>query len=259
MRIVAAQKAAVETLRARAAENLSRPPYSSSADRGVSPWNYPNIDQTPVAGPALTVPQYVLDKALRRLIPQGECVAIVNPLKSGYALIALPHRRPRLAHRFFWELFVSEVPKGLVLDHLCRNRACVLPSHLRITTHRENILCGSGAPAKHAIKTHCNRGHKYTTENTVKTRHGRRCRKCREAQRREFHRKHYVPLVVLTSTCVRGHEYDGWSKNKRKRTCSRCRGMRKIGVRLGKARDRVPQRSHKRPVEVERVAPKAVK
>lgn len=43
------------------------------------------------------------------------------------------------AHRFAYELLVGEVPEGLELDHLCRNRACVRPDHLEPVTHLENV------------------------------------------------------------------------------------------------------------------------
>ncbi len=46
------------------------------------------------------------------------------------------------AHRFSYEHFVGPIPKGLVIDHLCRNPACVNPSHLEPVTNGENIRRG---------------------------------------------------------------------------------------------------------------------
>lgn len=58
------------------------------------------------------------------------------------------------AHRWFYEIVNDEIPKGLELDHLCRNRSCVRPEHLEPVTHIENV--GRGLNAK---KTHCKYGH----------------------------------------------------------------------------------------------------
>lgn len=46
----------------------------------------------------------------------------------------------RGAHRVLWEREHGQVPEGLVLDHLCRRRACVAAHHLEPVTPRENEL-----------------------------------------------------------------------------------------------------------------------
>jgi hypothetical protein len=64
------------------------------------------------------IERYVEDK------PDTGCLMWTGPLeKNGYA-------RPRIgghgknAHRMFYEHYRGRIPDGLVLDHLCRNRAC---------------------------------------------------------------------------------------------------------------------------------------
>ncbi len=53
------------------------------------------------------------------------------------------NKKQRLAHRVSYELFKEDIPKGLQIDHLCRNRACVNYNHMEIVTNHENVLRGN--------------------------------------------------------------------------------------------------------------------
>ncbi|MFJ2909383.1 HNH endonuclease signature motif containing protein [Streptomyces sp. NPDC087228] len=100
------------------------------------------------------------------------------------------------AHRWSYEQLLGPIPAGLELDHLCRTRACVNPSHTEPVTHRVNTLRSSGPTARAARATHCPRGHAYDEANTYNTPAGwRRCRACR--------RTTTAPVIQLHPTTER--------------------------------------------------------
>ncbi len=91
--------------------------------------------------------------------------------------------------RFIYELLVDKIPKGLVMDHLCRNTLCVNPAHLQPVTYQENSrrgLCGN----HNKIKTHCPRGHEYTKENTSIHKGSRKCKTCQKMFNRNYQLNH---------------------------------------------------------------------
>ncbi len=107
---------------------------------------------------------------------------------SGYGQFRYARRSGGrvLAHRYAYELLIGLIPEGLVIDHLCRNRACVRPSHLEAVTHRENILRGEGLAAQNARKTHCTQRHPYSGDNLYVEPSGyRRCRNCMLGRRNQ--------------------------------------------------------------------------
>lgn len=57
---------------------------------------------------------------------------------NGYGCFKIPSKQV-IAHRFSYELFKGRIPKGLVIDHICRNKSCVNPDHLDAVTQKENI------------------------------------------------------------------------------------------------------------------------
>ena len=108
---------------------------------------------------------------------------------NGYGMFALarngsPKVKFALAHRYSYELHVGDIPEGLVLDHLCRNRSCVNPAHLDPVTTRENLVRGEGFVGKQSRRTHCVRGgHPLSGDNLyVAPSGGRSCGTCRAEQ-----------------------------------------------------------------------------
>lgn len=102
--------------------------------------------------------------------------ALLNP--KGYGL-AYMNGKLTSAHRVAWKFLRGEIPKFLVIDHLCRNRKCMNPDHMEPVTNKENVLRGIGRTAVNARKTECINGHKFTKENTYVYKTGmRNCRIC---------------------------------------------------------------------------------
>ncbi len=99
--------------------------------------------------------------------------------KDGYGRFKI-HKKGHRAHRVAYEVYVEPLSSELVIDHLCRNRACCNPMHLEAVTSQENILRGE-LTLREKSKTHCPQGHEYNEENTHYTvsKKGTTWRQCR--------------------------------------------------------------------------------
>lgn len=113
-----------------------------------------------------------------RVEPTGFCWQWTGPVNNkGYGRGS--HNGASVgAHRVAYMMLVGEIPKGLTLDHLCRNTGCVNPDHLEPVTASVN----SGRAMQHQ-KQQCVNGHEYTDLDTLKGAQGAyrqhvRCRQC---------------------------------------------------------------------------------
>lgn len=115
---------------------------------------------------------------------------LASVLDTGYGQFALGKKCDGgiSAHRMMYQLTKGDIPQGLVIDHLCRNRKCVNPNHLEAVTQRENLMRADCLAARQMRRTHCPQGHEYTPENTrMNGKNGRMCRECGRALARRYY------------------------------------------------------------------------
>ena len=104
--------------------------------------------------------------------------------RKGYGQFTV-NKKHFFAHRWAYEALVGPIAVGMVVDHLCRNRACCNPSHMEIVTPVENVKRGEGITAQNSRKDKCQCGQPYFIAHRKDGRSYRYCRACKnEYQRR---------------------------------------------------------------------------
>lgn len=95
-----------------------------------------------------------------------------------------------MTHRVSYSIFKEGLNTDLVVDHICKNRKCCNPNHLRLASFSENVLENSDSGAAiNKSKTHCIRGHELIPPNIISSKMksgqmSRCCRHCFNNQRR---------------------------------------------------------------------------
>lgn len=130
--------------------------------------------------------QRELDRFNSKWERQGDCLIWTNSLdRDGYGTFFFRGANRR-AHRVAWYIANGEIPDDMVINHVCRNRACVNHQHLGLTTKSENVMRDSVAPAYiNSQKTTCPAGHPYDKTVTWSGKTQRICSICRNAKANE--------------------------------------------------------------------------
>jgi hypothetical protein len=94
------------------------------------------------------IPDRVKQRAYEKWEADADCwISTYSTASHGYAQIGWQTKQERkvvLAHRAAWEHVNGPVPPGMTIDHLCKQRRCVNPQHLRVLDNFENARRTSG-------------------------------------------------------------------------------------------------------------------
>lgn len=95
---------------------------------------------------------------------------------KGYGCVTNGKGKSVLSHRTAYQIIVGEIPEGMTIDHLCRNKTCLNTDHLEPVTTQENTR------RHYATVTHCKKGHELSGDNVYRKKrsygHQRVCRTC---------------------------------------------------------------------------------
>ena len=129
---------------------------------------------------------------LSRLEKQGDCLVYTGHRDTyGYGVFPFDGGK-WVASRYSYTKYVGDIPEGLLVRHTCDNPPCVLPSHLRTGTAKENNndMYERGRDNRKFYDEECKKGHPRTEENTyINPSSGyRSCRVCEKAWHKEENR-----------------------------------------------------------------------
>ena len=126
------------------------------------------------------------DCVIYRKDKEGKLVQVKPWINNrGYEFIRTPHGHgTTLVHRMVYEAFKGEIPEGLEIDHIDRNKHNNSPDNLRVVTRAENIANRAKYSYSefgkkyidHYGYTKSENLNQYIRERTWYHRHGKKCR-----------------------------------------------------------------------------------
>lgn len=117
----------------------------------------------------------------------------------GYGVISVRRtgrardRSMQGAHRAVYEALVEPIAAELTLDHLCRVRHCVNPTHLEPCSRGENVKRGESISSAYARRSCCSKGHELDAGNIYRNPaapQARVCRTCAKEYRSRYYAEH---------------------------------------------------------------------
>ncbi len=126
------------------------------------------------------------ERFLRCVRYAGECLVWTGGKTYGGYGVFWFNGKCGLAHRYSYEKSKGQIPEGLQIDHICNNRSCVNPDHLRAISSAENNARSTSPTAKNIKKTHCPSGHPYIIETMWVIRGKRICKLCHQRRAKEL-------------------------------------------------------------------------
>jgi HNH endonuclease len=107
--------------------------------------------------------------------------------KKGYGHFMYRNRKLYAAHRLAWIWANGQIPNGMQIDHLCRNRSCVNPVHMELVTNKINQFRGQSVSGLSFWKIRCSEGHLLLGDNLYPWQKNRRtCRICHNARETRY-------------------------------------------------------------------------
>lgn len=101
--------------------------------------------------------KFIVDKNECWIWMAGKCQTRYGRVNWGGKVVS--------THRLLYESFREKIGKGLVINHLCRNKHCANPFHLEACTGYSNLLDEDTPAGVNARKTHCKRRHPLSGAN----------------------------------------------------------------------------------------------